>query len=628
MCGILGVISFSANPIAKPEVQKALSYINHRGPDHNSIYEFDHGIFGHTRLSIIDLDSRSNQPFISEDKNYILVFNGEIYNFKNLRKDLERKGISFSTTSDTEVLLMGYIEEGQDFIRKCEGIFSLAIWDRKKEELFLCRDRFGIKPLYYFFSNDKVIFSSEIKPILHLLKDYQIDYQVLKNFARFRYHPGEETPFVGVLHFPIGSWAKISKEKTLTHEQYWSVDSFKNIIKINEIEAIEQFRYKFKKSIESQLIADVPVGVFLSGGVDSSSVFSLANNAKSGLHAFTLGLRTSDDEIHLAKEICESRQGIFHSINIENEDFNIYKKTLWHLEEPLADSILSATYHLAAFARKNVKVVLSGEGADEILGGYIHHKFLSNEDKIHKLKLKRLFKFFIKFAPLQLMESLFPYRANLGQKGLKKLRDQVQYVGQWGLAYEKIVELFEADFFSSDNDSSIWQELWDKNPSSDDFLNNLTRFDLKYWNAKYTLLRLDKLTMAHGLEARVPFLDSELCSFTLSLPQSMKIKNAQNKWVLRRAMYENNYLNRKEAFRKKQAFFLPIEKTYGKKFLEFAADTLLSKKSLNRGIYSLNNLKKVIDDDYRGLLVSKQLMALLITELWCELYVDGDWKIL
>lgn len=627
MCGILGIINFTNNATSKEQLLSASKYINHRGPDHHETYINKSVAFAHARLSIIDLDPRSNQPFVSDDGQYILIFNGEIYNYNKLKADLIKKGINFRTTSDTEVLLNGFIEEGESFITKCEGIFSLGIWNRKEEKLFLCRDRFGIKPLYYSYSADRIIFSSEIKPILALQESYQVDYSVLNNFTRFRYHPGNETPFKNILNLEMGHWCYVGKNIPIKFFQYWSVDNSKHIIRINELEAVEQFNELLKKSVASQLIADVPVGVFLSGGVDSSSVFSLANSMKQGMHGFTLGFRTKDDEIELAKKICLERGGFFHPKMIENEDFDIYKKALWYLEEPLADSILSATYSLAEFARKEVKVVLSGEGADEILGGYIHHKFLTSENTVADLKLDGMLKFFLKFAPLKLLQSLFPYKASLGANGLAKLQNQVEYIGQWGLAYEKVVELFNEDYFVDAKDSeSIWQNLWDKNPKSQDFLNTLTRFDLKYWNSRYTLLRLDKLTMAHGLEARVPFLDSELAAFTLSLPKSMKLKHGHSKWVLREAMYKNSYLQKDESFRKKQAFFLPIEKTYGKAFIEFAADTLLSKRCTSRGIINNKALKQVIDSDYSELLASKQLMALLINELWAQLYIDGEWK--
>ena len=626
MCGILGIIHFSKKDVIKNDIDKALDYLHHRGPDYRATHVDRFFAFGHTRLSIVDLQERSNQPFFSEDQRYILVFNGEIYNYKSLRAKLEKKGVLFHTASDTEVLLKGYMEEGAAFINSCEGIFSLGIWDKVAEKLFLCRDRFGVKPLYYFMDSDKIVFSSEIKPILYLLKNYEIDTSVLSHFVRFRYHPGNETSFKGIVHLPMGTWMKIDKGQVEKIHQYWSVDQFTSSLKINKTEALEQFSQKLQHSVQSQMTSEVSSGVFLSGGVDSASVFSLVNNLSPGTKAFTLGLRTKDDEIDLARTICESRGGVFKSSLIDNEDFGTYKKSLWHLEEPLADSILSATFHLAEFASKDATVVFSGEGADEILGGYIHHQFLSVEEKLMKAHLSGAFSFLLKFAPLSLVQKLFPYKAKLGIKGLEKLRSQVEYIGQWGMAYEKTGELFEEDFLMTPQTSSLWQDLWDKNPLSEDFLNTLTRFDLKHWNSKYTLLRLDKLTMAHGLEARVPFLDSELAAFSLSLPQNYKLRKNENKWILRESMKNSKVLNASEAFRKKQAFFLPIEKTYGKKFIEFAADTLLSKKSLNRGMINRERLTNLIDDNYSDLLPGKQLMSLLIHELWCELYMDGEWK--
>lgn len=631
MCGILGAFAFNDKRLSENVFNEALEYLNHRGPDYKNTYIKGNIALGHTRLSIIDLRSDANQPFHSENGMFCLVFNGEIYNYRELKKYLFTRGCIFKTESDTEVLLNGLILEGESFIAKCEGMFSFAFFDKLNETLLLVRDRLGIKPLYYFRDNEKIIFSSEIKPILKIVQKYSINYSVLKNFVRFRYHPGSETPFRDIYHLEPGYLLKLNNKGKIELKSYWSLNNLNVIEKQNTAIALEEFYYRFSSSVKSQLISDVPLGVFLSGGVDSSSIFSLASRQISHLNAFTIGLGTIDDEIDKAKSICLSRNGIFNYSLVNGQDLSIYKKALWHLEEPLADSIISATFQLAKFARSKVKVVLAGEGADEILGGYVHHKALAYQKKIVDARLGGLATVFVQYAPVSFLQKLFPYQANLGESGIKKIRLQISQMGQWGIAYERLVEVFGEDIFDIESDearfnNSVWNELWSKNPKSEDFLNDLTRFDLKYWNSKYTLLRLDKLTMAHGLEARVPFLDSKLTELALTLPQNLKLKFQKDKWILRKSMYKYGVLTKEESYRKKQAFYLPIEKTYGKKIIEFAADNLLSQKSLNRKFFNRSFVEEIVRSNYEEILISKQLMSLLVFELWAQLFIDGEWE--
>ncbi len=638
MCGILGLMHLDKSSVEERALRESMRWMQHRGPDDKGV--FCDGPIGlaHQRLSILDLTQAGHQPMISADGNCVIVYNGECYNFRQLREDLRGKGCSFRSQSDTEVILQGLAVYGVDFAKQMNGMFALAVWFKDKRQLLLLRDRLGIKPLYYYQDQQRFCFASEIKPLLALGVKAQLQESAVNSFFTLRYVPGEETLFKDIHKLAPGHFLTIDLNGKSQEGVYWDLLSQDSLYPYSMKEAQDKFDSLLDDSIASQQMADVEVGAFLSGGIDSSAIVALMKRNSPKVQTFTFGMGADIDETARATEVAKGLGVNQTIIKLRPDDYRFYEKAVWHLEEPIGDSIIVPTYLLAQQAAQHVKVVLLGEGADEIMGGYVHQGAMTYAHMLKSCIGSKLMSMGGRMAgnlPQSVWERFFPYPARMGKSGMSKVMDYLRVMDKPAKAYLALAGVFS----SSQTQGLLNKEIWNADQSLEgrfdamlsgsrnpDFQNRLLQLDLRYWNADYTLLRMDKLTMAHSLEARVPYLDHRLVELCVRLPRKYKMTFSQQKGLLRRSMGRRGLLPKEIVKAPKKAFYLPIEKCFDKNFESYVRDVLTSQRCKSRGFFKPEALDKYWDRSQRELVGHKQIMLLFIFELWARLYLDGQWK--
>ncbi len=636
MCGICGFAGFENKQLLKKMTQVMI----HRGPDDVGFY-FDNNLsLAQRRLSIIDL-SGGHQPIYNEDKTICVVYNGEIYNFKQIRKDLEGRGHKFYTHSDTEVLVHLYEEEGIECVNELNGMFAFALWDKKAQKLVLARDRFGIKPLYYSIINGNLIFASEIKSILQYPGfAKEIDYSALDHYISFRYTIGEATIFKNVRKLSPATLLIFDRNKNIKLKKYWQLKIDSNNA-LSAKDCIQRFKDLLKDSVKLRLVSDVPFGAFLSGGVDSSAIVALmSKELKNPVNTFSVGFENDKDEVSYARYMSGYLKTNHHEEMVRSKEFKLLPKIIWHLDEPLGDAIIIPMYHLSQMAKKKVKMVLTGEGGDELLGGYIHQQAMFFADiydrAIPDIIKSKLFARLIKHTPLYILDKFFNYPASLGQRGKLRLIDFLKSIKNKTQSYLTLVSLFD----QGDKEALYSQNLKEKlSVSEDDLIDRLNEHfssnkvanfydkllinEFNGWLPDNILFKQDKLTMANSIEARVPFLDHRLAEFAVSLPLRLKTKGPKGKFVLRQAM--KNELPKNILGRKKQAFSVPVEKRF-KDVLISMIDEFLSESAVSkRGIFNYDYIKTIKGAFEKSpFIYSKQLVSLLILEIWFRIYIDEE----
>lgn len=518
MCGIAGYVS---KKVDKKVLKKMTDRIAYRGPDSEGFYLGDTVALGHRRLSIIDLNS-GNQPIYNEDKKVVVVFNGEIYNYKELRSELEEHGHTFSTNSDTEVLVHGYETWGHKLTKHLRGMYAFAIWDSKVEELYLARDEWGIKPLYYYLNGDSFLFASEIKAFLdHPLFKREFNDSILASYLCFNSTPTEETFFKGVFRVEPGCQIVYKKGK-VTKEKFFSLSFCETDKDMDTI--VKEIDQAMKNSVMYHEIADVEVGSFLSSGIDSSYLVSLAKPDKT----YTVGYDNPKyDEISYAKDLTD-KLGISNiSKKITKEEYmKAFPDIMYHMDEPLADPSAIALYFVAQIASKDVKVVLSGEGADELFGGYNTYK--EEVDQSWYMKIP----YFIRHA-LSNMVSIFPSVRGLNfiyRRGLK-LED---YNIGLGRVFKDKEAMKIVKCKNQISTKEITKPIYDEYKDNSNVVKRQA-IDFYFWLVKDFLHAVDRNTMMFGLEARTPFLDKEVYEVARQLPVYAKINKTTTKPALREA---------------------------------------------------------------------------------------------
>ena len=612
MCGIVGFAGFEDKKLLK----KMADVVRHRGPDGFGYFISKNISLGHRRLSIIDLSKKGAQPMSNENEKIWISFNGEIYNYKNLKKDLENKGHKFKSETDTEIIIHGYEEYGIDRILELlDGIFAFALYDSSKKELFLVRDRIGIKPLYYFKNNEKIIFASEIKSILEDEEiKRKINLEALYNYLGLKYSPAPLTFFSDIYCLEPGKYLKINL-KTLDAEkkEYYKLD-IDYIRNYNEKRLFELL----KNTVKKELIADVDVGVFLSGGLDSSTLTALASiNSEKRIKTFSVGFNEPDDELKYA-ELISRKYDTEHTSKIVSYD-NVLKmlyKINWHLDQPISDPACVPTYLIAEVAAKKVKSVLAGDGGDEMFGGYRRINDTKYLPLISKLSRNLVLK---KAAPLFLKSSSRLISDINNKKLLLFISDFLKQGGKAEELYEKLLYLSFEDKEKN--------EIFNKKPElniklpSDFFDGKELRkkaelFDLKYWLPDQLLAKTDKLGMAHGLEIRVPYLNKDILDFSTKMHYKLKT----NRYLFKKSV--KNILPEKILKRKKQGFKVPIYRWLNNK--EFLSSIRETWDSLARRNY-FN--KKVLENIYKNPDKFKndhKIWSLLNFEIWHQIYIDKN----
>lgn len=531
MCGIFGFTNFKKENLE--QARKSLHSLNHRGPDQWNDYFDDNIYIGHQRLSILDLSEHGKQPMVSDNKNVIITVNGEIYNFLELKKELENKH-TFNSTSDSEVILYGYIEWGIDkLLEKIDGMYTISIYDKKENLLYLGRDRVGIKPLYYGILNNQISWASELKALEELYKETKLeyDYTAFYDFLTYLYIPTPKSMYKNIYKLEPAHYLKIN---TITNEyikkQYWELeiktcDDDINIAKKKVYELV-------KKSIDEQMVSDVPVGFFLSGGMDSSTVVSLASQNHNDINTFSIGFTDKKhDETHFA-EILVNQYNTKHHKKILNENNTkemFHKIKEWY-DEPFGDTSCFPTFIVSKLAKDNSTVVLTGDGGDEIFGGYNWYKDFERVRKYHlpqlsflriitnKLKSKNSIfgKIIRRFESLFLLEDLEVYTRLMG--GMIK-DEKVRYKELWNIDVDYDDYWYFKKFYKKDLD----------------IYTRLQYLDFHTYLHDDILTKVDRASMAVSLECRVPFLSKELIEYSFSLKKEVRIYNNELKGVMKEA---------------------------------------------------------------------------------------------
>lgn len=558
MCGICG-FSWNDETLAR----RMAAQIVHRGPDQEGVYTSDEMSLAFRRLSIIDLSDNGSQPMFNEDGSVVLVFNGEIYNFLELRDELQQAGHLFRSNADSEVIVHGYEQWGDGVLEKLRGMFALAVWDVAKARLLLARDRIGIKPLYYTFQRGRLLFGSEIKTILEDPQvERKVNYQALYDYLGFEFVPSPETMFAGINKLPAGC-CLVFEQGAIDIRRYWDLKFHPGENTLQFEEAVEEFRHQLDHAVKSHLVSDVPLGVFLSGGLDSSCIVALMRRHINGpLRTFTIGYEDrSYSELDYAQIVATHCETDHHVLMLDSLKPEYVEKTLWHLDEPMTDLSTVPLYLLCKQAKEHVTVCLSGEGADESLAGYDRFKaarmnqyFGLIPEPIRRQLIGRA----IAFLPDQPqkkgavnMLKRFVEGANLDTAG-QHLR------WQYFLTRDMEKELF-SDTAAAQMDMVPFRRIkeYDARCDAGDQINRQIYLDMRYMMADSVLMKVDRMSMASSLEIRVPLLDHVLVEFLASLPGSWKLKGMETKHIFRAALA--GLLPDKVVHRGKQGYSLPVK---------------------------------------------------------------------
>ena len=605
MCGIVGVYGTSDKSLVKKMSDKII----HRGPDDEGYYVDDHISLGMRRLSIIDLQT-GKQPIFNEDGSIVVVYNGEIYNFRELKKELESKGHRFYTNTDTEVIVHAYEEYGYDFVSRFNGMFAFALWNSDKKELILARDRLGIKPLYYTFLDGKFFFASEIKSILEYEEmERDVDKVALANYFALRYVPAPRTMFKGIFKLEPGHLI-VLRDGEFRKEKYWELQY--SPINADETHVAEKVLRMLKESVNKRLIADVPLGAFLSGGIDSSTIVALMSQLMDEpVKTFSVGFEGAEyDETPYARIIAEKFETDHHEIFVDIDQIDLLPKIVYHFDEPVADPAAIPTLLISELARKKVKVVLTGEGGDEAFGGY--------EKYLHEFRMYGTF-------------SKLPRIARVLNSSIANLLNRRRLALYFGFVAAKGSQVESYTFRLRNMD---WGSLWIVKNGSDevekliktcfdekrDYISNMLYYDIKYWLPDDLLMKVDKMSMAKSLEARVPYLDHEFLSFAYNIPTRIKLGN-DGKYALKKAVL--GLLPKEIIYREKHGFDVPISRWFreGSDLIEMYMDNRLTDvKYLNTDmVHEMLNMHKQGKEEY-GMVLWKVLNYVV----WFDMYIEGD----
>jgi asparagine synthase (glutamine-hydrolysing) len=591
MCGIYGFTLDLKSPLQS--LKKMGKTMLHRGPDGEGHFLNSNISMGMRRLSIIDLD-KGNQPFYSNDENIVAFCNGEIYNFQSLKIELQDKGYEFRTNSDVEVIPHLFSEYGIDFIHKLNGMFSISIYNKKDDKLYLIRDRLGIKPLYYSLVKNSIIYSSEIRPILSLKSiNEKIDYRALSVYLDLMYIPKPMTPFKNIKKLDSGSYMVFSKGKYKI-KKYWSCksDYTKSKTETNHRSEIHEL---LNDSVKMQLVSDVPIGSFLSGGIDSSFVTASAAKSKNKADEFSVfhmhwnDISGKIDESKYADMVADKYNltKVFKDVN--NIDLiKLIPKLIYSLEEPFADAAFIPTYFLSNIASKKVKVILSGAGGDELFGGYSHHK---------------------KYSKFKSTISEVLYGKNKSKS----------YYDRWKRGTSSYWKGFFS-WYNPDDFKTSFEKKFINNKNIDE-LNSVMLNDIEYYLQDDILFLTDKMTMATSLECRVPLLDHRIVEKSQTIPSSLKIKNGEKKYLFKKISEE--YVQKDVLYRKKEGFGFPIEKWINE-YKELYFDVLLENGYLKENnLIDSNKLNSIIIQNSLDKDTSWFYWQIIVLEIWFQLYVVG-----
>jgi len=651
MCGICGEIDFK-NGVRVEPIRTMCKLLAHRGPDDEGIVLINrdksfevkqndtpplgekgfHVALGHRRLSIIDLSEAGHQPMCNEDKTIWIVLNGEIYNFQDLRLELQKNGHLFKSKSDTETILHAYEQWGTECLSHLRGMFAFVIWDSNLQRLFMARDRLGKKPLVYFSQNGHFGFASEIKALLQVPGiERKVNGRALHHYLTYQYVPSEETIFEGIKKLPPAHYLLYDHLGNLKIERYWRLN-FNSSRQTNpNVEDLEdRVRTELEEAVKLRLISDVPLGAFLSGGVDSSLIVGImAKLSGRPVKTFSIGFEEKEfDELSYARIVSDHFSTEHHEFVVRPNAVEILPKLVWHYNEPFADSSAIPTYYVANLTKNFVKVVLTGDAGDENFAGYpryLRSMWVASFTRIPETLRKGLLPQFLRAL------SGFHWK----EKTLNRLSDFVESLStNQAENYAEQIKIFSAKEKENIYTDDFREQVGGNNPldflvsklqesGTKELLEQLLYVDINSYLPEDLLVKMDIATMANSLEARVPFLDHKFMELVSNIPTRLKLKGTESKFILKKAF--KDFLPAVIFKRKKMGFGVPLSKWFRNELKEYVYEILLDEKTLNRGYFRREGVERLLNDhidlryDH-----SARIWALLFLEVWFRIFIDRE----
>jgi asparagine synthase (glutamine-hydrolysing) len=634
MCGITG-LSVSHSQMIDPAIlQESLIALAHRGPDDSGVFEdHKHGIgLVHARLSILDLSPLGHQPMHSADGSVVLVFNGEIYNFRELRADLVARGVCFRGQSDTEVLLNLYLEEGEMLLSRLNGIFAFALWDSRKQALLIARDALGVKPFYYATQNGRFAFASEIKALLQLVPEArELDVTALHRYLSFLWCPGEGTPLKEVRKLGPGEAMWVRAGHIERRWTWYQLPVFRGVSAgLDKASALEGTTSHLRQAVQRQMVADVPLGAFLSGGLDSSAIVAFARELNPDIHCFTIESVGGQeegvtDDVPYARKVAQHLGVPLDVVSIDAKRMaGDLERMVGQLDEPLADPAPLNVLYICQLARKQgIKVLLSGVGGDDLFTGYRRHRAVQAER-------------YWRWLPHGVRKGLAQMTRGLDQQRVLTRRIAKLFSGAALEGDEHLVEYFrwarEADLlalYTQETRQALGAELAATPmldfllplPASTAALDRTLALEQRFFLTDHNLTYTDKMSMAEGVEVRVPFLDLDLVDFAARIPLVIKQRGSEGKWILKKAM--ESYLPPEVIYRPKSGFGAPLRRWMQHDLRELLGDLLSADSLQRRGLFEPAAVQRLIANNYSGKVdASYTLLSLLCIEIWCRTYLD------
>jgi asparagine synthase (glutamine-hydrolysing) len=618
MCGFIGCVHENAQEYSSEQKQlfkNMNDIITHRGPDDNGYFYDEHIQFGFRRLSIIDIECGA-QPLTYENERYWIIFNGEIYNYVELREELIKEGLEFATHSDTEVIIALYSHYKEKAVEKLRGMFAFVIWDKQEQVLYGARDPFGIKPFFYFNDGAKTFFASEKKSILLGIENDVLDYDSLQHYMTYQFVPEPSTMSKGIQKLEPGHYFTKKIGASMEIQRYWKAQF--HPVQKSEDEFTKEIRDVLYDSVKMHMRSDVPVGSFLSGGIDSSIIASIAKEFHPAIKTFSVGFENNGfSEIDVAKETADKLGVENISYVITPEEYMAeLPKIIWHLDDPLADPACVPLYFVAREARKHVTVVLSGEGADELFGGYNIYREPQDLEIFNKIPsvLKSFLKIIARIMPEGMKGKSFI------ERGTTPMEER--YIGNAKIFLEKEKQQLLSAYQNRINFTDITRPLYQESKGYDP-VDKMQYIDIHTWMRGDILLKADKMTMAHSLELRVPFLDKEVFETASRIPTSLKTANGTTKYILRKAA--EGVVPEHVLTRKKLGFPVPIRHWLKNEMNEWAKR--LIKESNTDHLINKTYVLQLLEDHCQNKADhSRKLWTVLMFMLWHDVYVEKKYS--
>lgn len=622
MCGIAGIVRSDGAPAGVELLRAMTTVLAHRGPDGDGFFCEGPVGLGHRRLAIIDL-ATGDQPMASDDGSSVIIFNGEIYNFRELRRELEGRGATFRTRSDTEVILRAYEAWGVECLSRLRGMFAFAIWDKARRRLFLARDRVGIKPLVYAWDGRRLLFGSEIKALLEdAAVSRELDWEALRDFLTLHYIPSPRTIFRSIRKLPPASYLVLDLDRAEPEvHRYWDL-RFVPDSRPTEADWLDGLRWHLTDAVRSHLVSDVPIGAFLSGGVDSSAVVALMAQATEGrVRTFSIGFDEGDfDELAHAREVARRYDTQHFEYVVKANALEMLPRLAWQFDEPFADSSALPTYYVSRITREHVTVALSGDGGDENFVGYTRY---ARAQRLHE----RLdtFPAILARPLLRLAARLLPpgargqgYLDMLGAPPVDRYFKLVAYQRSEGL--RKLLSAGAREHLEPVVTPALFRKLAAEGPRAD-YVSTLQYLDIHSYLPEDILTKVDRTSMAVSLEARVPLLDHVLMEYVATMPAGLKFRDGIGKVILKRAMAAD--LPSGILGRRKMGFGLPIASWFRREMTDYVRDVLDGRRTRQRGLVDPGAVATLLEEHQTGGRDrSSQIWALLALEEWARRWLD------